>query len=697
VKKLLSSILLMLPLGLAVPAVSQSAHAASFAHGPYLIDMSETTVTIMWYTDVDSTGKVEYGTGGTYTSHAIESEDGLVTVDKRHSVRLTGLVPGTTYNYRLVSTPVTDLLAYYPTTGTPITSAGYSFTTFDDSKESFSFYYMTDTHENISRVNTLLGVGESGGANRSDFVVHTGDTMNSVESENQVFDALIDPIVDAFAKNKPLVFARGNHDMRGHYARKLKPYFPLATGKWYYGFNHGPASFAVLDTAEDKPDNSTVFSGLVAAEPYLEEELSWFQNYASGSAFQNNPFKILLMHQPGFGAAPNVSAWRQAANDAGVQLVLAGHWHDLLHFWPGEEENYHTLILGQDQIAKVKVSSNAMLVTVLDQSGQIIDGFEVNLTPNIDTDYSGYNMAQYKVVDASSSYESANWGMSHLTDKNRSSTSGSLGWMSSSSTASNHTEWATVDLEGVRKISRVDLYPRNDAGQVGEGFPIDFNIQVSDDNANWTTVVTKTGYAKPGNAAQGFSFPEQDARYVRVTGTGLRPNPSASNKYYMQFAEIEVYGGNKAAHRKVSFSSSMEYGIGGWSAQAATDTIRDMTYNSSYGWSSYSNLSQMNHTEWITVDLEANTSISKVDLYPRDTPDRVGEGFPVDFKIKVSTDNVNWTTVVTETNYPQPSDQVQSFSFTAQTARYVRVEGTKLREDSGDHNYYMQLAEIEVY
>ena len=77
---------------------------------------------------------------------------------------------------------------------------------------------------------------------------------------------------------------------------------------------------------------------------------------------------------------------------------------------------------------------------------------------------------------------------------------------------------------------------------------------------------------------------------------------------------------------------------------------------------------------------------------------RVGEAFPLDFTIQVSNDNTNWTTVVTQTNYAKPGNSVQSFNFTTQNARYIKVQGTNLRQVASDNNYYrMQLAEIEVY
>mgnify|MGYP001296156212 CR=1 FL=1 len=84
-----------------------------------------------------------------------------------------------------------------------------------------------------------------------------------------------------------------------------------------------------------------------------------------------------------------------------------------------------------------------------------------------------------------------------------------------------------------------DLYPRNDGNRIGDCFPIDFTIQVSTDNINWTTKVTETNYAKPGNQVQSFSFTPQSARYVKITGTNLRTDQYGA--YRMQFAEIEVY------------------------------------------------------------------------------------------------------------------------------------------------------------
>lgn len=152
------------------------------------------------------------------------------------------------------------------------------------------------------------------------------------------------------------------------------------------------------------------------------------------------------------------------------------------------------------------------------------------------------NLAAGATVSATSSVENANWSYSKAVDGQRNSVSGSMGWTSNNSLTTNHTEAVTLDLGAARTVGRVDLYPRNDAGNVGQNFPIDFTIRTSTDNVNWTTRVTRTGYAQPGNAVQSFAFPAATARYVKIEGTNLRPNPTDANRYRMAFAEIEVYG-----------------------------------------------------------------------------------------------------------------------------------------------------------
>ncbi|MFF5207690.1 discoidin domain-containing protein [Streptosporangium sp. NPDC000396] len=300
------------------------------------------------------------------------------------------------------------------------------------------------------------------------------------------------------------------------------------------------------------------------------------------------------------------------------------------------------------------------------------------------------NRAEGGTVTASSSYQGDGWGTAALIDGRRASAPGAMGWSSIDNMTANHTEWIRADLGAAHSISRVDLYPRNDGGNTGLGFPVDFTIQVSADGSSWTTVASRTGYPRPNAEVQTFPFTPVKARYVKVTGTKL--STDNLGHYHMQFAEIETSGGNLALGRTVTSSSSVEYPAESWLRVNATDGghLSQLWY--SMGFSSA--LSTVQHPEWVTVDLAGPSRVGKVVLWPRSDGGNTGNGFPVDFTIQVSSDNATWTTVASRTAYPKPGADGQVFAFTPTTARYVRITGNSLRLDAP--HYLMQFAEIEV-
>jgi hypothetical protein len=112
------------------------------------------------------------------------------------------------------------------------------------------------------------------------------------------------------------------------------------------------------------------------------------------------------------------------------------------------------------------------------------------------------------------------------------------GWSSAPRT-SNTTTSVTVDLGDTQTIREVHLYPRDDKGNEGLGFPLDFDIQISTDGETWRTVVSKQGMAQ-SKEMQAFSFTPTKARRVRLVGKKLRQNPK-DKRYSLQLVELEVY------------------------------------------------------------------------------------------------------------------------------------------------------------
>ncbi len=301
------------------------------------------------------------------------------------------------------------------------------------------------------------------------------------------------------------------------------------------------------------------------------------------------------------------------------------------------------------------------------------------------------SVAVYGDSTASSSVSSGGWSAAAAVDGDTRSVAGSLGWSSSSSLGANHTESYAVDLRSPYIVSRVDLSPRGDAGQVGAGYPVSLDISVSTDGQTWTTASTASSISQPTTATPiSYSITPVKAQFVRITGTSLRANPGDGNKYRMQLAEVGVIGG--ADSRTATATSSYEGG--GWSL---TNVVNGTTTSSAndLGWTSSANTG-VNHTESVTVDMASARAVNGVVLYPRTDTGNVGQGFPVDYSVATSTDGSTWTPGATVNGQALPTG-AQSVTFTSTQARYVRVTGTNLRPNSGDQNQYrMQFAEITV-
>ncbi len=97
------------------------------------------------------------------------------------------------------------------------------------------------------------------------------------------------------------------------------------------------------------------------------------------------------------------------------------------------------------------------------------------------------------------------------------------------------TEILTVDTGAVRPLTRVRLQARDATGDL---FPEDYEIQVSSDGTNFSTMASATGVSVEAGEWTTHDFSEPyHARYVRLNVTQAR---QYSGLYYVQIAEIEV-------------------------------------------------------------------------------------------------------------------------------------------------------------
>jgi predicted phosphodiesterase len=341
--------------------------------GPYLVATGETTATIVWLTDTPSHAKVRYGTDGNLSEIVEPQIDGLVPVGTRHVVHIDDLMPGTTYDYEVIATRVVKLNAYWPDKGMDIRSGPHQFTTFDRNSPSVSFSVITDTHEDVRLIDSL---NQMIAWDSTDFLVHAGDAFHWLDTEEHLFRAWLRPTISGLAHSTPLFFARGNHEMRGPFARRLRDYLPTPERRFYYARDAGPVHLVVLDTGEDKPDDTNVYAELNRTEPYRADELIWLREHvATNGRIEEAPFRVILMHNPRWGwLAEGPDAWMEVANSAGVDLVIAGHRHRFSHTPPGPDVDhaYHLLVVGREQIAKVNATADDLRVVVTGLDGTVV-------------------------------------------------------------------------------------------------------------------------------------------------------------------------------------------------------------------------------------------------------------------------------------------------------------------------------------
>jgi acid phosphatase type 7 len=347
-------------------------------HGPYLMATGTTTATVVWLTDTPSHSMVRFAKGidlapAALTSVVEPQRDGLVPVGLRHVVHLTGLEPGVSYSYQAVSTRVVKLKAYWPDKGLSTESPVARVTTLDPRKPAVSFSVVTDTHENVARIRALNKLIDW---KTTDFLIHTGDAFDWLDNEDQLFRNWLDPTIAGLGPTTPLMYARGNHEMRGPFAREFADYVPTIEGRFYYARDAGPVHLIVLDTGEDKPDDTNVYALLNKTTPYRAAELEWLrQHVKTSSRVASAPFRVIAMHQPRWGwLAEGNQPWIDVANEANIDLVIAGHAHRFSYTPPGPDvpHRYHLLVVGQDQVARVDGTTTEIKIVVSGTDGKVV-------------------------------------------------------------------------------------------------------------------------------------------------------------------------------------------------------------------------------------------------------------------------------------------------------------------------------------
>ncbi len=175
-----------------------------------------------------------------------------------------------------------------------------------------------------------------------DFLVLLGDIVSMVETEKDA--QLANQLAHSVTGGQiPVIYARGNHEIKGEYSEVLYKYVGSLNQSFAYTVTLGDDDvFAVvLDMGEDHEDDWWEYYGTAQFDRYRAEQSEMLRQVLADGEYENYNYRMALCHIPvvyveksgKFGAFRE--EWTGLLNQLGTDISLGGHKHKLWQFLPG--------------------------------------------------------------------------------------------------------------------------------------------------------------------------------------------------------------------------------------------------------------------------------------------------------------------------------------------------------------------------
>lgn len=355
-------------------------------HGPYLQNISATEATIVWEADKPSIGWVELAPDDGTNYYAKERKkffdctNGVKNTSLIHSVKLTGLQPGTTYRYRIYSQEVLSHKGIYVNyDGCIAASNVYSqkppqFTTLDPNKTETSFVVLNDVHGEKDFITLLMDYADY---KKKDLVFFNGDMISVLNKAEDFFTGFMDESIKLFAQEKSPYYSRGNHETRGEFATHFQDYFCPQIPHLYFTVRQGPIYFIMLDTGEDKPDSDIEYSGIVDYDGYRSQQAEWLKTLANDPDYKSAKFRVVICHMPicvnknnWHGPQDCVEKMAPILNGMNIDVMLSGHNHRDSFHEPDSTCQYPVLVNSNKGIISAETKENELIIRVIHKDGK---------------------------------------------------------------------------------------------------------------------------------------------------------------------------------------------------------------------------------------------------------------------------------------------------------------------------------------
>lgn len=301
--------------------------------------------------------------------------------DRVIQVRVTGLKPATTYYYRIGADRIHYGGGYdMKVIGNEEDSRVYRFTTAGNRARGH-FCVINDTHKHWETIGPLM---DAIAQIKPSCVIWNGDASTTEEKIEDLIGIYLAPEIERkdYASETPYLFCPGNHDFRGMANRHLERVWMYrqpeerATRDWDLGRNFavrlGDIALIGLDTAEDKLDTNPHFAGLFTSEPYRRAQTEWLKDALKQEEIAHAPYLVAFCHIPIFDDDPTHNPgdcfpddkdpryfadfaywqrtcgkmWGPLLDEAGCQVLIAGHMHKFRVDAPGPGRGWTQVIGG---------------------------------------------------------------------------------------------------------------------------------------------------------------------------------------------------------------------------------------------------------------------------------------------------------------------------------------------------------------
>lgn len=256
--------------------------------------------------------------------------------------------------YTLCVRPIIERLPYFTKTE-PIKEYEYNFYPVPDGE--IRAYHISDAHNHIDGpLKAAKAFGDI------DFLILNGDVINH-SGDPSKFENIYIICSELTRGEKPVIFSRGNHDMRGNFAEKFAEYTPNSNGKTYYTFRLGRIWGVLLDCGEDKPDDHPEYGYTVACHGFRKRQTAFLRNIIAEKDYEadgidtklvicHNPFTRVI--NPPFNIEKEIySEWATLLKEfIKPDLMICGHFHDTAVWEKGGEFDHLgqpcNIVIGSD-------------------------------------------------------------------------------------------------------------------------------------------------------------------------------------------------------------------------------------------------------------------------------------------------------------------------------------------------------------